>query len=212
MIKRVQVFTPIYRLEPETVQAVLALQWDGPISWVFQRDNPLPVVDRESGRLNILHQYQQARDRFLSGNDDALLVIESDIVPPADALRKLAALDADVAYGVYRFRVSNVINIFERYPGEPPPRNEGQSLSLHRRKLARAVRVGSVPCTGGGLGCALIKRHVLEAIPFRLENTAHCDSYFNRDVLHHGFEQMAEMTVICGHKAEDGRMLWPELT
>lgn len=202
MIKRVQVFTPVYRLEPETVQAVLALQWDGPLTWIFQRDNPTA-----DGRVNILHQYQQARARFLAGDDDAMLIIESDIIPPPDALQRLAAHDADVADGVYRFRVSPVVNVFERYPGTP--RNEGESLSLHPRKLATARRAGVTPATGGGLGCCLIKRHVLERIPFRIENTAHCDSYFKRDVLRLGFSHVADMRVVCGHKNEQGEILWP---
>jgi len=204
MIERVQVFTPVYRLEPETVEAVLALEWDGPLTWVFQRDNPT-----DEGRLNILHQYQLARQRFLAGDDDALLVIESDIIPPPDALKKLAALGADVAYGVYRFRTTDVINVFERYSGTP--RNEGESLSLHPAKLRRAVKAGRALCTGGGLGCALITRAVLEQIPFRLDATAFCDTYFNRDVLRAGLVQMVEMSVICGHKSEEGEILWPRI-
>lgn len=199
---RVQVFTPVYRLEPETVQAILALRWDGPLTWVLQRDNP-----HSDGRLNILHQYQIGRERFLAGDDDAMLIVESDIIPPPDALEKLAALRADVAYGVYRFRASDVINIFERYPGEP--RNEGESLSLHPRKLERALSARRTACSGGGLGCVLIRRHVLKEIDFRLGETAHCDTYFNRDVLRAGYSQVAEMSVVCGHKREDGVILWP---
>lgn len=205
MIERVQVFTPVYRLEPETVAAIFALQWSGALSWVFQRDNPYP----DDGRLNILHQYQLGRKRFLAGDDEALLVIESDIIPPPDALLKLAALDADVAYGVYRFRQSAVINIFERYPGQP--RNEGESLSLHPAKLRRAVAAGQVVCSGGGLGCALIKRPVLERFDFRLESGGYCDTYFNRDVMRARLTQMAEMSVVCGHKDEDGTIQWPKL-
>jgi len=205
MIRRVQVFTPAYRLEPETTAAVLALSWPGPLTWVVQFDNPTT-----DGRLNILHQYQVGRQRFLAGDDDALLVIESDIIPPPAALVKLAALDCDVAYGVYRFRVSDVINIFERYPGRP--RNEGESLSLYPGKLRRALSAGRTACSGGGLGCALIKRRVLEMIDFRLEATAHCDTYFNRDVLRAGFRQMADMSVVCGHKHVDGTILWPRLS
>lgn len=207
MIERVQVFTPVYRLEPETVTAVLGLQWDGPLSWIFQRDNPETGTDREAARRNILHQYQQARHRFLAGNDDALLVIESDIIPPADTIQKLAALGADVAYGVYRFRISDVINVFEKY--RKPSRNMGESLSIHPEKLAAARAGGAVECTGGGLGCCLIARHVLEKIDFRLGENAHCDSFFNQDVMDAGFRQMADMNVICGHKNEAGEILWP---
>lgn len=204
MIRTVQVFTPVYRLEKETVEAVLALEWDGPISWQLQRDNPT-----DNGRVNILHQYQRARERFLQGTDEAMLIIESDIIPPAKALMKLAALDSDVAYGIYRFRTSDVINIFERYP--EPSRNVGESLSLHPRRLNRARRLVTVPCSGGGLGCVLIKRHVVQAVQFRIEGPqgAHCDTFFNRDVLQAGFSQMADMSVVCGHVNEEGETLWP---
>ena len=205
-IKDVMVFTPVYRLEPETVAAVLALQWDGPITWVFQRDNP-----GGGGNRDHLHQYQRARESVLCGHYDAMLVIESDIIPPPDTLQKLAALNADVAYGVYRFRVSDVVNIFERYPGTS--RNMGESLTIHPHKLRRAVKIGKTPCSGAGLGVTLIRRNVLEVLPFRLEeNTAHCDTWFNIDVLRGGFSQWADMSVICGHKTEQGEILWPRLS
>jgi hypothetical protein len=206
---RTQVFTPVYRLEPETIEAVFRLEWPGPLSWIFQRDNPEDGSTPGGGRVNTLHQYQKARERFLLGNDDAMLVIESDIIPPADALVKLANLDADCAYGVYRFRTSNIINIFERYDAKP--RNLGESLSIHPRKLLAARRRVRIPCSGAGLGCTLIKRHVLKAIQFRFEGErgAHCDTFFNRDVLQAGYSQMADMSVVCGHKTEEGEILWP---
>jgi len=210
MIRTVQIFTPIYRLEPETIEAIFRLEWDGPLSWIFQRDNPADGSTPGGGRVNILHQYQKARERFLLGNDDAMLVVESDIIPPADALVKLANLDADCAYGVYRFRSPQVIiNIFERYEGKP--RNMGESLSVHPKKLANARRRVRVPCSGAGLGCTLIKRHVLQRIQFRFEGElgAHCDTFFNRDVLQAGYSQMADMSVACGHKTEEGEILWP---
>lgn len=198
------VFTPYGpRLEPETVSAVLALQWAGPIRFVFQADNPHPL-----GRDNILHQYQKGRELFLAGEDEAMMVVEADIIPPPEALIRLAALNADVAYGVYQFRASPVINVFERYPGAV--RNEGESLSLHPEKLARARRAGVVLCSGGGLGCALIKRQVLERFEFRHEETGACDTYFNRDILRAGMIQKADMGVVCGHKNEAGEILWPK--
>lgn len=202
---KVQGLTPCYRLEPETVEAILALRWPGPVEWNFQWDNPF-----DDGRRNILHQYQIGRERFLAGDGEALLIVESDIIPPPESLERLAALEADCAYGVYRFRVSNVVNVFERYPGQP--RNEGESLSLHPAKLRQAVRAGRVACSGGGLGCVLVRREVLETIAFRLEgDTGHCDGFFNLDVLRSGFSQMADMSVVCGHKTERGEILWPRL-
>lgn len=198
------VFTPAgpRGIEPETALAVLSLEWPGPLRWLAQRDNPYG-----SGRENITYQYRQARRLFLASGDEAMLVIEADIIPPPETLLRLMRLKADVAYGVYRFRVSPVINVFERYPGRP--RNEGESLSLHSRKLAAARQAGVVDCSGGGLGCALIQRHVLERFDFRIEENGHCDSYFNRDVLRAGLVQKADMGLICGHKNEAGEILWP---
>lgn len=228
-LRDIMVFTPVYRLESETVEAVLNLEWPGPITWVFQRDNPNEIVGdlnksgdaRRAGIWNHLHQYQRGRETFLAGKYDAMLVIESDIIPPRDALKKLAAVQADVVYGVYRFRVNDVINIFELYPDKEGkrPRNIGESLSLHPHLLRRAVKLGVYPCSGAGLGCILIKRKVLEAIDFRLEdkNGGHCDTLFSGDAMQAGFRQAAEMSVICGHKHEppyeggDGEVLWPRL-
>lgn len=214
-MRDVLVFTPVLRLEPETVEAIFSLEWEGgPLSFLLQRDNPTPD-QRDKLKVSVmnhLHQFERGREMFLSGSYDAMLIIESDIIPPADALQKLAAIDADCVYGVYRFRVSNVINIFEKYPD--PTRNVGESLSLYPRKLKAAIKAGVVPCSGAGFGCVLIKRHILEEIPFRVEwpkNGGHCDSPFVRDVLRRGYKQMADMSVICGHKHEDGEVLWPEL-
>lgn len=208
-IRDVLVFTPIYRLEPETVQAIFAMEWNGAISYLFQKDNPYKPTGM-GGRKNHLHQYERGQEVFLAGRYDAMLVIESDIIPPVDALKKLAALDADIAYGVYRFRVSNVVNIFERYA--PEARNIGESLSIHPHKLYRAIQRGVTPCSGAGLGCVLIKRQVLEEVKFRRVDSMspHCDTWFTSDAYHAGYEMMADMSVICGHKNEFGEVLWPE--
>jgi hypothetical protein len=208
-LKDILVFTPVYELEEQTRRALFQLRWDKPLTYLLQKDNPTG-----NGRQDILHQYQRGRSMFLAGSYDAMLVIEDDIVPPPTALQDLAALNSDVAYGVYRFRVSNVINVFERYDhGDQdgdPPRNMGESLSIKPALLRHALQLGKIPCSGGGLGCVLIRRQVLEQIPFRMELTAHCDSYFNRDVLAAGFSQWADMTVICGH-VQEGQVLWPDL-
>lgn len=209
----VLVFTPVLRLEPETVQAVLGLEWDGAITFEFQRDNPISAQDDpgKKGIENHLHQYTRGRETFLAGRYDAMLVVESDIIPPPDTLKKLAALNVDCAYGVYRFRSVDVISINERYPAGNT--NLGSNLSYERYLLKRAMKLGQYPCTGGGLGCVLIRRRVLEAIEFRIEDlfTAHCDTFFCQDVLRAGFSQAADMSVVCGHKTPEGEILWPNL-
>lgn len=210
-IRDVLAFTPVYRLEPETVQALFALEWGGPLSFLLQRDNPGP-----NGIVNHLHQYTRGREVFLLGPYDAMLIVESDIIPPPDALTRLAALDCDVAYGVYVFRskVSPVVNVFERYPDNNgrPARNAGESLTV-RGLWRQAQRRGVVPCSGGGLGIILVKRHVLKAVPFALPDDGDprtfCDTPWTQAVYQAGYTMRADTRVICGHKDTDGEVLWP---
>lgn len=203
---KVFAFTPIYRLEPETVRALLRLEHDDALALYLQRDNP----HGDDGHANILHQYQAGRAAFLASGYDAMLVIESDIIPPPDAIRRLIELKADVAYGHYVFRTTQVSNVYERYPGQP--RNEGESLSIHPSKYRAAMKKKKVACSGAGLGCVLIQRHVLERFDFRTVagDGGHCDTWFNRDVLRAGLLQRADMELVCGHKHEDGRTFYPK--
>lgn len=211
----VLVFTPVYRLETQTIEAVFSLEWDGPVSFLLQRDNPFKDGHgKNDGYANHYHQYIKGRDYFLRGDYEAMLIIESDIIVPPDALTKLAALDVDVAYGCYLFRnqMCPVVNVFERYPDRAgrPARNPGESLSVRGDMWEKAKAKGVVACSGGGFGCVLVKRHVMEAIPMRLEKSGHCDSPWTGDVYRAGYSMYADTSVICGHIDEDGNVLWPE--
>ena len=205
-------FTPVYRLEAETVTALFALEWNGALSFLLQRDPD----GRPSGVQNHYRQYVRGRETFLRGPYDALLVVESDIIVPPDALKRLAALDCDVAYGVYVFRskLSQVVNVFERYPESAgrPARNAGESLTV-RGLWPEAQAQGVVPCSGGGLGIILIRRHVLEAVPFELPadlgGKTFCDTPWTQAVYSAGYTMRADTRVICGHKDTDGEIFWP---
>jgi len=212
-MKDVLVFTPYLRLEPETVKAIFSLEWDGEISVLFQRDNPFcEGSEREQEIRNNHHQCVRGREIFLAGSYEAMLIIESDIIPPADALKCLAALECDVAYGCYMFRRgANVINIYERYAPWPEVKNVGESLTI-RGKWGPAHRQGVIECAGGGIGCILIWRNVLEKIQFRInypEDQDMCDTFFTYDVNRAGFRMLADTRVICGHKEPNGNILWP---
>lgn len=208
VVRDVMVFTPMLRLEPATVKAVMDLKWDGPLTLVFQRDNP--TGDKYQDHL---HQYQRGREAFLRGPHDAMLVIESDIVPPRDTLLRLAALEADVAYGVYPSRSSGNVNVLELYyGGKPRARNIGEPLTCRDGHLWRAALAkGIVGCSGGGLGVLLIHRKVLEAVPFEACE-GWCDNKWTNDVYQAGFTMVADTGVLCGHVCRDGETLWPART
>jgi len=208
----VLVFTPLLRFEAETREAIFAMRWDGPISYLFQRDNPHgdpyeadPWDGRGVGIRNHLHQYQRGREVFLQGRYDAMLVVESDIVPPPNTLQDLAAMEVDLAYGCYLLKPHRIVNVFELYT--QPASNIGESLSIWPGKWQEALKQGIVPCSGAGFGCVLIKRWVLERVEFRVEwpqNGAHCDSFFTQDVYKLGAKMAASTAVLCKHIGEDG--------
>ena len=206
-IRSVMAFTPVYRLESETVKALMELEWEGGLTLLIQRDNPT-----QDSKRNILHQYQEGRAKFLASGYDAMLVVESDIVPPKDAIKRLAALNVDCAYGVYQLRNTELVNIFEKYPEFEGADTYymGESLSYKPWLILRAAKVGRFPCSGGGLGIILIRRKVLEEIEFRrVEGGPDCDTYFTLDVCTKGFSQAVDFGVVCGHKGEDGVVRWP---
>ena len=49
---------------------------------------------------NVVGKYNDARRTMLAGDYDALMTVESDTIVPKDALKRLIAADADVAYGL----------------------------------------------------------------------------------------------------------------
>lgn len=178
------VFIPVFRLVLETVDAVVQLRWaGGRIDRLFGEDLlTLP------GPANHLAQYQQAWT--LAQQYDALVTVESDIVPPADtALRLWECLQhADVALGLYVFRTTERVNAC------PPGHNVGQGYTLEQ---LRGLWGRVVPVSGVGFGCAMFSRRALEIMP-RQCNT-YCDLLWFQDALQAGLRVVCDTGVVCGH-------------
>jgi len=204
------IYTPTYRLEPETVHAVLTQRTTIPHDWVVGRDNPYNTGDYHRDDLdNHLYAFQKGRRMCLDGGYDYLWTVESDMIPPPYALERLHATDADIALGTWCTRrtetpVLNVMRHIDSITGV------GGSLTYFPEQLE--VSCGKViECAGAGLGCTLIKRRVLEAIEFRPHDSRyfHCDLSFSEDCIKHGFIVKADMALLCGHKRADRQIIWP---
>lgn len=206
MIKDILVFTTVKRLEPETVKAIFELEWEGAISLLLQQDNPTGIAYKDH-----LHQYRRGMEVFLRGPYEAMLVVESDVIPPKEALMRLARVKADIVYGCCLFQKTQVVNIMERYkPWPEVTRNIGEPLTS-RNLWEAACKLGVVECSGAGLACTLIHRRVLETVPFEEANyEGYFDYGWTEKVYRHGFRMMADTRVKCGHKDTEGRITWPK--
>lgn len=176
--------------------AIQVQQFDGERLWLIGLDNPYPVGDMR----NVVHQYQQCRERFLASDADALLLVEHDnILPDARAAQRLYDTPADLVYGCYMLRHgSNVLNIW-RYEGD---RNLGQSWTLYPDEFRRIQAEQTlVRVSGVGFGCLLIRRHIVENYPFRPgEPTSYApDIPFAQDVLRAGIVSVARLDVAVDH-------------
>lgn len=198
---RILIYTPVYGdYLPGCRDSVSGQVFSG--DHVIDRDDPYPPPDHR----NVLAKYQRAKAATLAGGYDALVTVEQDMLLPAGAIERLAAVDAGVVFGVYVLRHgSNVINAW-RYDGD---RNLGMSLSLYPRELARLRERGEiVRVSGVGWGCTLIRREVL-AQAWLHDGGGTCpagDIPFAQWCLHNGVRMMAHFGVRCGH-VEEGRVL-----
>lgn len=157
----------------------------------------------------ITYKYQVARAVALAEGYDALMTVEYDNIVPPDALTRLAAVDADIAYGLYccRRKFSRWLAFSETFD------NSGTTLTKNP-ETARAAWGQVVETQGVGLGCTLIHRRVLKAIPMRREAThPACNDWFLAlDAKRLGFRQAHDCGCVVGHIVANNpeRRLWPQ--
>jgi hypothetical protein len=190
----VLVYIPTYAdaMQPETLQSVKAQDY-GQMTIEVGRHNPY-LNDKSA---NILAQQERARAMTLDGGFDALVFVEHDMQVPAHGIRTLYETDAPVVYGVYLFRHNQYMLSAFRYDND---RNIGMSLMQYPAELEQARRAKEWQVSGVGFGCTLVRRDVLERIPFRLtESDPYADMVFARDCLHAGVKQIARFDVPCLH-------------
>lgn len=202
---KILVYTPTYKggMHPETERTVRGQECSVAWDWAIDTDDPYPYPDHR----NVLAKYQRARQKAIDEGYDALLTVEHDMGLPEGAFQKLWDTFAPVVFGVYLLRHgSNVLNAWQYING----RNLGSSLSLYKRELALARKRRVHRVCGCGWGCTLIRREVLERIPFHDQEgyNAAGDLAFAQDCVQADVLMLARFDVPCLHY-EDGRALSP---
>lgn len=167
-----------------------------------------PAID---WRDNLTAKHNTMRSDALELGADALLTVEADVIPPADAIERLCAVDADVVYGLYCSR-SRMPLCFPTIDGF-----WGESISHRPEQWREKLRGGEIVSSeGAGFGCTLIRRSVLEAIEFarpdvgRRNNVFADDWHFALAVKAAGFRSAHHLGVLCGHEIRSGIVYWPD--
>ena len=177
------------------------------IRWISMPQNwaqvsivaPIGHIPHDSARNYCL-------DQFLNTDDTHIFFIDSDVVPPPDALQKLIDADKDVITGLYpsvwydqkKQEMGKRNNVFSKV------RDDGELVE------AKGKGVGEIHSAGGG--CILIKRHVIEQVmdapifKFEYNNVGMMvkgeDVYFFEKVRASGIIPYAHFDVQCNHVKE----------
>lgn len=172
---------------------------------MFTRDNPYSYGSGERFR-NIQHNYEKMRRVVLSEGYDKAWMIESDTIPPVDALAKLLEVQAPVASGLYVLRHGNKVPNVMQYGSDMNAVGSAMRWSEIRAKFGETVRT-----SGGCTGCTLIDRSALEGFSFI---TPKYKGPPDGPLMDHCFANripwLARLDVVCGHKDVDGTVLWPQ--
>lgn len=196
-----------------TIGRVHTALWEARLAWAqphiyveYMHEQPY-----KDGYDNVTHQYQLARKQFLASDCDTFLSIEDDIIIPKDGIIMLARANMDVAFGIYCLRQKPNLrwNAFVTV-------TEDEGLSITEHSYLETVQYCNknsiIEMKGVGLGFTMIKRHVLEKIPFRRDGVACNDWFFSLDCQAHGIKQHAHFGVRCGHvhQVSTRKILWPD--
>jgi hypothetical protein len=137
----------------------------------------------------------------LKGDFDYLLTIESDVMPPADIVEELLLQDCDVVCAIYFIGKGDGNRLINFELDDSFGMNVNRNIFLGEG--FHQYGTGKTKSCNCGLGCCLIKREVVEEIPFRVEGCGvHNDSFFGVDCFQNGIE-LKVIDLIVEHQNTD---------
>jgi len=188
-------------VEPECFEAIRALD-PGPyhVDWLLTNENPF---HGQFWPQNVALNLNKAREIVLSMGYEYLMIVESDVIIPKDALIRLMDVTGPdiVTCGLYRCRPST----HKTTAYMIGKINEDNPLMQRNILLGKDFEYGEViEVTHTGFGCVLIPRNVLE----RIEFDEGIDVTFCWNCRKLGILLLCHTGVRCGHKDRDGRIYW----
>lgn len=156
------------------------------------------VMKRLADSRNVL------RERVLTGGYDYFLSLEQDVIPPPIIIGRLLAHGKKVVSGLYTklAKIKDQTGRILRTEQVPVAYVWDESIQDARRLLRKEMKnKGLMRIIGGGLGCLLIHRSVLEKIEFRVADpSVGCDDmYFFNDLHDLGIAAFCDTGALCKH-------------
>ncbi len=149
--------------------------------------NPSPL------NINLPAKMNRARKVALEGNYDAILNIEDDTIVPRNVLKELWSAPFDMAGAVYRLRKSKYINT--PICGRPKKSTRWVTLDdLNKNEY--------IECSLVAFGCTLIRRNILEKLPFSM------DGNYCMELEKNNFSLGLVSKCQCGHIDRNGEIIW----
>jgi hypothetical protein len=170
---------------------------------LVSKDNP-----NDDGWKNICLNYEKARKVFMAGEYERMWILEHDILPPKDALKRMlevaVTMDASAVTGLYAFRQEPLPNLF-MWDGGVPVLGQLWTWKDVQKHWGERIQV-----TGGAQGCILLDRASMTGFEFTLTERRPPDWVLMQHLVAKRIKQIACLDVICGHERESGEIVWPD--
>lgn len=145
-------------------------------------------------------------EEFLASDCTHLFFVDSDTIPPPNAIKKLLAADKDIVSGLTAIIEYNPLKKDDIACGYYKKWN---CVGLNDQHIKEPY-VGLIPIKGAGGSCIMIKRHVFEKMEnpwyrFTYKDDSGKDARIGEDIffvakaIGAGFAPWADTSVVCGH-------------
>ena len=152
----------------------------------------------------VTESQNKLRDYFLKNDYTHLLSIESDLLPPVYIVDKLLAHRKGVVSAPYFTHTNSSARLMvQEMSTMNATFGQFRSIPIMDSFLSMDSGLKQVGCMG--LGCTLIEREIVEAIPFRCtpdertQNEAFADSFFASDLARAGVAAWLDTSITITH-------------
>ena len=204
---RILAFVPAWRTIPVCMASVHALRWTGGLTIAFEYGGNSPTDRLHDLNEAVLGKANTARAMALTGGYDALLMLADDQLYTSDTIARLVACNAPIAMGLYCWRQAPHWWIATHEMSDNHHIPYGTCAGDMRTAWGNVIDV-----QGCGMGCTLIRREVLERIPFTRRGMHGHDFYFSVDCNSARIRQVCDCGCISGHvDSEQGVVYYPTI-